>query len=64
MALTEWHYMDKIKVKISQNFAAFSEYMNFKARIPTSYLPYLPLKIKIVPHLYLFYMFTVEHGSF
>ena len=25
----DWHYIGQIKVKISQNFVAFSEYMNF-----------------------------------
>ena len=26
----DWHYMDKSKVEISQNFVASSEYTNFK----------------------------------
>ena len=25
----DWHYLDKIKEKISKKFVAFSEYMNF-----------------------------------
>ena len=26
----DWHYIGQSKVEISQNFVAFSEYMNFK----------------------------------
>ena len=39
----DWHYItqDKSKVKISQNFVAFSEYMNFKQKKEISSNKYL-----------------------
>ena len=43
----EWHYLGKIKVKISKKFVAFSEYMNFnpisrKGQIKTTTSTRLP----------------------